>query len=84
LISLLVVTVFEVFCQTPKNGDNFNLPTPYGLKCTKLQRSPRLPRKAISFRKEERGRSKPLTIALPLDHAGVSAFIPPVIGYMAG
>jgi len=30
------------------------------------------------------GAKQPLTRALPLDHAGVSAPIPPVIGFMAG
>jgi len=42
------------------------------------------PRKTISFRKEGRGRSNPLTRGLPMDHAGVSAPIPTVIGFMVG
>jgi len=30
------------------------------------------------------GAKQPLTSDLPMDHAGVSAPIPPVIGFMAG
>jgi len=65
----LLVTFFEVFCQTPKTG--------LISICLLHIWTYNHPRKAISFRKEGlRGWSKPLRRALPLDHVGVSAPIP--------
>jgi len=40
--------------------------------------------KSYQLQEEGEGRSNPLTRSLPMDHAEVSAPIPPVIGFMAG
>jgi len=40
--------------------------------------------KSYQLQDGEEGAKQPLTTALPLDHAGVSAPIPSVIGFMAG
>jgi len=40
--------------------------------------------KSYQLQEGGEGAKQPLTRALPMDHAGVFAPIPPVIGFMAG
>ena len=67
---LITCNGFRSFLSNTKNGANFNMSTPYGRITIHEKLS-------ASGRRGGKGRSKPLTRALPLDHAGVSAPIPP-------
>jgi len=60
---------FEVFCQTPKAGL-------IAISLLDMDVQPSTKSYQLQPRKEGRGRSNPLTRALPMDHAGVSAPIP--------
>jgi len=64
---ILKVSFWSLLSNT-KNGANFNLPTPYGRTT--------IHEKLSASGRSGGGETNPLTRALPMDHAGVSAPIP--------